>query len=98
MNALYVELEEGGSGDANGLVGIVLWLAVFSGLLWVSEKLSLSVRVTRALWGACNFGPLAAWLVAVPTLEVLPVIGVGAVVAFSYWMGAEAINDKDREL
>jgi hypothetical protein len=24
--------------------------------------------------------------------------GVGAVVAFSYWMGAEVINDKDREL
>lgn len=95
MNPNYVDKYYDQGGDANGLAGIILWLAFLSIVFWITGLLKLSYKASLWCWGAFNIFPLAWTLTRDPGIPLF--LGMCAMAAFSWALGRSWFDGRERE-
>lgn len=95
MNPNYVDPYHDQGGDANGLVGMVVWFFLLSAVFWLTGALRLSYKTSLWCWGVCNIAPLVWVLTLNP--DFAPFLGICVVALFSWSMGRSVFDGRERE-
>ncbi len=93
MNPIEAELFDEG-GNANSALMIIGWFFAVLLLNIIFKKFKFSKKTCIRIWACVNFAPLA-WIITLPHVQFLAIIGIGAVLFFSFVIGKSVFEENN---